>query len=153
MDLRSLRSRPREKRGRICRHDTDSLSRFHPHSERMERSICRRDYINGTFSGAPSGANNLKQTMQMANCTKCGALMHPGVRFVPATLRRPLVSAPASLSMWRVSEPDHPVFTPACLVEFGTTWIQLPPWRSQHDPALRDALADESLFDPIGAPV
>ena len=35
MDLRSLRSRPREKRGRISRHDTDSPSRFYPHLERM----------------------------------------------------------------------------------------------------------------------
>jgi hypothetical protein len=36
MDLRTLRSRPQEKRGRIRSHDTDSPSSFYPHSERME---------------------------------------------------------------------------------------------------------------------
>jgi hypothetical protein len=70
----------------------------------------------------------------------------------PATTQRDEESDEGR-SVWRVSKPDHPVFTPAWLVEFGTNWIQLPPWGSQHDPILRNALANESLFDPIGAPV
>lgn len=45
-------------------------------------------------------------------------------------------------SMWRISEPDYPVFAPACFVEFGTRWIQLPPWHSQHDSIFSNALAD-----------
>jgi hypothetical protein len=40
MDLPPLRSRPREKRGRIRRHDTDSPSSFYPHLERITRMQC-----------------------------------------------------------------------------------------------------------------
>ena len=36
MDLRNLRSRPREQRGRIRRHDIDSRSRLHPHSDQPD---------------------------------------------------------------------------------------------------------------------
>jgi len=53
------------------------------------------------------------------------------------------------LSIWRVNKTDDPVLTPAFIVELGTNWIQLPPPRCHPDPILCNALAYQSLFDPI----
>jgi hypothetical protein len=41
MNLRDLRSRPREQRGRIRRHDTDSPSSFYPHLESNTQDLTR----------------------------------------------------------------------------------------------------------------
>ena len=55
----------------------------------------------------------------------------------------------AFVSIRRVNKPDDPVLAPAFIVEFTTNWKQLPPWDRQHDPILRNALAYQSLFNPI----
>jgi hypothetical protein len=53
------------------------------------------------------------------------------------------------LSIWMISKPDDPVLSMALVGVFETSWIQLPPWYRQLDPILRNALADQELFDPL----
>ena len=52
-------------------------------------------------------------------------------------------------SAWRVDKADDPVFAPAVIVEFGTYRVCMSPSGRRHDLTLRNALADQSLLDPI----
>jgi hypothetical protein len=93
MDLRSLRSRSGEKRGVLRQHDTVSPARLHPHSERIgfglrpEASVAvaaanphKRHFFWSTVGRTTWP--EVKQTMQMANCPRCFALMQEAPKHV-----------------------------------------------------------------------
>jgi hypothetical protein len=122
-------------------------------------NICRRPHQNG-------GRTNFLQTRSEGSVAAGTVLKTRSVEF-HTMLKKPTVSFASGepgnssaqvhheacillfSSIWRVSKPDDSVLTPAFIVEFGTSWIQLPPSRRNHDPILRNALAYQSLFDPI----
>src|ERR1700679_537286 len=118
-------------------------------------NICRRPH-------RKRGRANLLQPHSDGSAAAGTVLKTRSVEF-HTTLKKPTVTStsveprnsagadpPPSLhSIWSVSKPDDSVFAPAFIVKFGTNRIQLPPSRRHHDPILRNALAYQSLFDPI----